>query len=242
MRNSYFQFKQFTIHQDRCAMKVTTDTCLFGAWVAEELSIQKLKAKNILDIGTGTGLLPLMIAQKNAYIFQEAIEIEEEAYKQANANTFASPWKDNISIICGDVTRFSFPKKYDAIISNPPFYENELQSPNTSKNKAHHSSELTLQHLFALAYNLLAEEGNFFFLLPYKRNEEAEKLLQANNLFIHEKVAVRQSEQHNYFRVLIKGSKQKPVSLLQKEIAICSTPPHYTPEFISLLKDYYLHL
>lgn len=223
-------------------MKVTTDGCLFGAWAAEELKTQQIKINNALDIGTGTGLLPLMIAQKNNTINIDAIEIAEEAHQQASENILASPWKKSIASIYGDVTSFSFNKQYDAIISNPPFYENELHSPDTLKNKAHHSSRLSLQQLFSITYNLLTDEGYFFFLLPYKRNEEIEKLLQANDLFIHEKVLVKQSEQHNYFRLLFKGSKQKPNALIQKEIAICSTPPHYTHQFISFLKDYYLHL
>lgn len=223
-------------------MKVTTDGCLFGAWAAEELSSQQLNPKNILDIGTGTGLLPLMIAQKKRNINIDAIEIDEEAYKQASENILASPWKENVYALYGDIRNFSFSKKYDAIVSNPPFYENELQSPDSLKNKAHHSSMLTLQQLFSITYNLLSDEGSFFFLIPYKRDEETEKLLNANNLFIKEKVLVKQSQQHSCFRILIKGCKQKVDLILQREIAICTTLPHYSSEFISLLKDYYLHL
>jgi len=223
-------------------MKVTTDGCLFGAWAADELNSERLEIKNVLDIGTGTGLLPLMIAQKNNTINIDAIEIDEKAYQQATENILASPWKENIYTLNGDICNFSSRKKYDAIISNPPFYENELQSPDSLKNKAHHSSMLTLQQLFSITFNLLSDKGSFFFLLPYKRNEEADKLLSANNLFIREKVLVKQSQQHSYFRVLIKGSKQEIDSIPEREIAICTTPPHYSHEFISLLKDYYLHL
>src|SRR5258705_11795948 len=106
MSNAYFQFKQFTIHQDRCAMKVTTDACLFGAWVANEVKSEKVKVKNVLDIGTGTGLLSLIYAQKNANIFIDAIEIEKETYEQAKENITASPFADRINLIHGDTKTF----------------------------------------------------------------------------------------------------------------------------------------
>src|SRR6187401_331254 len=106
MANSYFQFKQFTIHQDQCAMKVTTDACLFGAWVAEEINNEKLIINNCLDIGAGTGLLALMVAQKNREIEIEAIEIDKDAAEQAKDNVASSSWKEQINIIQADVKAF----------------------------------------------------------------------------------------------------------------------------------------
>ena len=243
MSNSYFQFKQFTIHQDKCAMKVTTDACLFGAWVVNEVKSEKSKVKNVLDIGTGTGLLSLMLAQKNSEIKIDAIEIDKEAAEQAKINIESSPWKEQINILQGDAKVFSFEKEFDLIISNPPFYENEIRSATDSKNIAHHSENLTLKELLAVIKDNLGKTGSFFLLLPYKRNEEIKKLLKDHQLNISKILFVRQSVNHDYFRIFIKGS----LSTWEKEtefdeLSICDDKQQYTNDFVSLLKDYYLHL
>src|SRR5215213_7485932 len=110
MPNSFFKFKQFTVHHDRCAMKVTTDACVFGAWSAEE--IRHLDPKQILDIGVGSGLLSLMIAQKNEAAI-DAVEIDKEAAEQARENIQASPWKDHIHVTNENVLHLDTEKKYD---------------------------------------------------------------------------------------------------------------------------------
>ena len=160
MANPYFQFKQFTIHHDRFAMKVTTDSCFFGAWVAEEIKKEKRKIKNALDIGAGTGLLSLMIAQKNK-IEIDAVEIDKDASQQAKENIEASPWKNQIHIFNEDIVSFQPGKKYDCIISNPPFYENELASEKQKRNIAHHSEQLTISEVLRVIKNHLDEEGFF---------------------------------------------------------------------------------
>ena len=124
MPNNYFRFKEFIIHQDKCSMKVCTDAGIFGAWVAN----CQLPVANCLDIGTGTGVLSLMFAQKNANAIIDAIEIEENAFDQAKENFLISKWSDRLNIFHTDAKDFVSEKKYDLIISNPPFYENELQS------------------------------------------------------------------------------------------------------------------
>ncbi|HEX6849217.1 MAG TPA: methyltransferase, partial [Chitinophagaceae bacterium] len=175
MANSYFQFKQFTIHQNKCAMKVTTDACLFGAWVANEIKNvhkdsfgEELRVKYCLDIGTGTGLLALMLAQKVSGEIN-CVEIDAAAAKQAQENADLSPWGKRIFIMTGDAKKMveTFGKDFDLIISNPPFYEKEIRSASGSKNIAHHSDELTLKELLALIENYLEPTGNFFLLMPY---------------------------------------------------------------------------
>jgi Predicted O-methyltransferase len=242
--NSYFQFKKFIIHQDKCAMKVTTDACLFGAWVAEEINNEKLIINNLLDIGAGTGLLSLMFAQKKTETKIDAIEIDKDAAEQAEENAEASQWKDRIQIINADVTAFPFNKKYDLIISNSPFYENELRSASERKNTAHHSENLTLEKLLTAIKKNLSTDGNFFLLLPYKRNEEIRKLFKHHQLFISKIMLTRQSVIHDYFRVFIKGKlkNQEKDEVQFDEMSIWDDKQQYTTEFVRLLKDYYLYL
>jgi tRNA1Val (adenine37-N6)-methyltransferase len=240
MSNSFFQFKQFIVHQDRCAMKVTTDACLFGAWVADDLQ-KNNGAKTILDIGAGTGLLSLMVAQKNPEIQIDSIEIDGNATEQAMANAASSPWKETITTIHADAKNFNSKNKYDRVISNPPFYENELQSENKQKNIAHHSEDLALNDLLNTIKQNISTTGSFYLLLPYKRNNEISPLLNKYGFSISHKVNVRQSVNHNYFRIMIKAGL-KNSSPREEEIPIKDNNQQYTKQFIDLLKDYYLYL
>lgn len=238
MANSFFQFKQFTIHQDACAMKVCTDACLFGAWCAAGLKGNA--AQTLLDVGTGTGLLSLMVRQKSA-VQINAVEIEAAAASQARQNVLASPWPDTIPVVACDVLNLGVLKKYDYIISNPPFYEADLKSPDSRRATAHHSRQLTLQALLSVIATRLHEDGCFFLLLPYKRHQESRALVQQNGLFLHKEVLVRQTKNQGPFRIMLQGG------FVQKEVettslAIAGNDQNYTPEFTALLKDYYLYL
>ena len=224
-------------------MKVTTDACLFGAWVAEEVRSQEPGVRSSLDIGTGTGLLALMLAQKNSETNILAIEIDKDAAAQAANNIDSSLWKDHVDILEADVKDLSFPEKFDLIISNPPFYEKELRSDTDKKNIAHHSENLTLKELLNIIKNNLNPDGNFFLLLPYKRNDEIKKLFRDHELPISKMMLVRQSVNHDYFRIFIKGNlngEEKETEF--DELSIWDDKKQYTNEFVMLLKDYYLHL
>lgn len=242
MPNSYFQFKQFLIRQDHNAMKVTTDGCLFGAWVANKIKYEKIR--NGLDIGTGTGLLSLMILQKNPVINFDAIEIDEKAASEATLNVNESPWAENINVINSDIRNFNNQHKYDLIISNPPFYENELKSGKSKKNQAHHSSDLTITELLTAIKNNIQADGSFYLLLPYKRNEEIKKLLFDQQLMIEEIVFVNQTPNHEFFRFMINGKLKSDDTIETEidEITICDEKKVYTKEFKNLLSDYYLYL
>jgi tRNA1Val (adenine37-N6)-methyltransferase len=244
MANAYFQFKQFTIHQDRCAMKVTTDGCLFGAWCAEE--VRKLTSVNkatvparALDIGAGTGLLSLMVAQKNALSIQ-AVEIDADAAAQAAENAATAPFRAQIQVVQRDVLHLQ-DHRYDVIFSNPPFYEHELKSGNTARDTAHHSRQLTWTELFGAINRLLAPDGVFFLLLPYKRAGELEGYLKKEQLFLHTIVRVQQSTRHTPFRIMVQGSRAAS-PLRETELSIRDEHQQYTPSFVDLLKEYYLYL
>jgi tRNA1Val (adenine37-N6)-methyltransferase len=223
-------------------MKVTTDACLFGAWVATKIKKVKAGSKSFLDIGTGTGLLSLMIAQEDNQLSVDTIEIDADAYEQAKENISASGWQSRITIFNSDARDFSFTKKYNGIISNPPFYEYELTSEDAKKNTAHHSSELSFEELLKLVKNNLDPSGSFYLLMPFKREKEIKQLFETHELYISEEVLVRQSVKHDFFRIMVAGNMGKTNRPEKSELSIWNEHRVYTHEFIHLLKDYYLYL
>jgi tRNA1Val (adenine37-N6)-methyltransferase len=240
MANNYFQFKQFIVEQERCAMKVCTDACLFGAYTASLIEDGKLTATNCLDIGTGTGLLSLMLAQKTSAQI-DAVEIDKAAYYQARENFEESPWKDRLNILHADILQFNSTKKYDCIISNPPFFEKDLKSDDSKKNTAKHDTVLTLQQLLEVVIKYLEEDGVFAVLLPYHRInyfiDEAAKM----DLHLTKKLLVKQTPLHACFRGILFFSRH-PTSSAKEEISIRDKMGDYTSRFIGLLQDYYLYL
>ena len=224
-------------------MKVCTDACLFGAWVAVESL--KLKAQSCLDIGTGTGLLSLIFEQKNITANIDAVEIDEAAAQQAGENFESSPWKERLHIYNESIQQFGNSKtrqlKYDVIICNPPFYENDLKSENKQRNLALHSDAFTLEELISVVDLLLADDGSFFVLLPFHRAKYFEELLTKNKLFIREKVFIKQTPKHNFFRIMFWVPRLATTST-QSEIIIMNDENQYSNEFKKLLKDYYLSL
>jgi tRNA1Val (adenine37-N6)-methyltransferase len=225
-------------------MKVTTDACLFGAWLAEENKREKVITKIVLDIGGGTALLSLMYAQKNLLANIDTIEVDEDAYTQAKENVAASPFAQRINVIHDDIKGIAFSKKYDCIISNPPFYEKEISSDSEKKNIAHHHSGLLLEELVGIIKENLSSSGTFYLLIPFKRNEEIKKIILKQDLFVSKIVFVKQSIKHNYFRMLIAGKliQEDPAETLIEEISIWDDQQQYKEEFTDLLKDYYLYL
>ncbi len=238
MANTYFQFKQFKIQQDKCAMKVCTDACLFGAWIADNL--QNKNCSDVLDIGAGTGLLSLMLAQKiTAHI--DAAEIDSNAFLQAKENFENSNWKERLHIFNTDICNFKPGKKYDFIISNPPFFENDLKSPHQNKNAAKHDTELNLETLSEIVKKLLLPAGHFAVLLPYHRTSYFISEAKQQGLYCNETVLVKQTAGHSYFRSMLLFSGNKTITV-EKKISIKGAEGNYTEAFSGLLKDYYLYL
>lgn len=236
MSNNYFAFKQFTVWQSDCALKVCTDACLFGAWASHQLTSNP--PTSILDIGTGTGLLSLQLAQKLPSAFIDAVELDPAAAAQAAQNAAASNF--NIQVHNIDIKNYSG-KKFQHIISNPPFFENDLKSEHALKNQAMHSTTLTLQTLFTCVNDLLEPAGSFSVLLPFARANEVEALAQSHGFTVTHKAVVQQTTNHAPFRAMYIFSKAAFVTASETSIVIKEND-QYTPAFTSLLKDYYLFL
>lgn len=215
-------------------MKVCTDSCILGAWTAKNVH----EAKRILDIGTGTGLLPLMLAQKSNAIF-DCIELDHESFKQAEENTQKGPWPERIRIIEGDARQYSFHTKYDFIISNPPFYESHLRSPEQRKNKAKHEESLTLDELISVIRSCLSDDGSFSILLPFHRTDYFEKLASVNGFFLHERLTIRQTPNHPAFRTVFLFGTEKAEQVILNELIIKDTNGKNSMEFAELMKDFY---
>ncbi len=240
MPNNYFQFKEFTIYQDKCALKVSTDSCVFGAWVAKKVAALEHHLNACLDIGAGSGLLMLMLAQK----FQgtiHGVEIDGPSCEQATENIKTTRWYNRLQLFNTDVKLFARPHQYDLIISNPPFYEGDLKSVNNRYNFAKHDEGLTLQDLLEVAERNLSPKGMFAVLLPYHRTEYFEKCAAGYGLYPSEKLLIRQSLQHPYFRTAFIMTR-KLVTVKKEELVIRQAPEVYSHPFVALLKDYYLHL
>ena len=223
-------------------MKVTTDGCLFGAWVAGKAAASNHKPRKAIDIGAGTGLLSLMLAQKNDLMYISSVEIDKDAAYQAMDNFESSPWRNRLSVIFTNIKTFAPFHKSDLIISNPPFYERELESPDLQKNIAHHSGGLSLDELMGTIALQLEPGGVFYLLLPYKRKDEIEPLIKKHSLHIYEEVLVSQSTKHSPFRIMVKGGNQEEKEIKKSELSICDDNQEYTTAFTEFLKDYYLNL
>lgn len=217
-------------------MKVCTDSCLFGAVVAQYISEKNIQ--NILDIGTGTGLLSLMLAQKSS-AFIDSIEINEDAYKQAALNFKNSNWENTFQLFHTSLQNFQPTKSYDLIIANPPFFENSLKSNDYKKNVALHAEELTLQELAFNAKKMMAHNGILAVLLPYQKSEFF--IQEMKPLYLIKKVNVAQTTNHNFFRSILFFGNENNL-LVEKNISIKNSNNNYTSDFIHYLKDYYLYL
>lgn len=237
MPNPYFRFKQFTVYHQHNEMKVTTDGCLFGAWVADEMQNEipiaiGSKIKNVLDIGTGTGLLSLMIAQKNE-VRIDAVEIDERAAQEAKENIENSPWKKHITVHNKDIKTFQAGDQYNVIVCNPPFYENEWTSDNSRKNTAHHSQDLSLNEVLERIKKHLSDTGTFYLLMPAKRETKLKLMMEEMRLYIHKLVSVNLSATNK--RIMISGRKQQVQEIVTEHITVNDE------RFNQLLKDYYLY-
>lgn len=237
MGNDYFQFKEFTIQQARSAMRVSTDACILGAWVARNYPT----SGRVLDIGSGTGLLMLMMAQQMPGTFT-GIELDQAAFLESRSNVEQSPWSERIMVVNEDIRTCSFDATFDLIVSNPPFYHNDLQRPDPAQNLAMHSSELSLEDLVIVLNRLLTEDGRAILLLPPHRSEILSGLMKKAGFFENSALTVRHSRNHRVLRKVSVFSRKKEDVHEEESLDIRESHGAYTDAFIELMKPYYLFL
>lgn len=235
MTNSYFRFKQFIVHQDHCAMKVGTDGVLLGAWS------NVVEARNVLDVGTGTGLLSLMIAQRSQADIV-AIEIEKGAVMQAIDNVNNSPWKERIEVRHCSLQEFvkKFDYKFDYIISNPPFFRSSLKSPDSERAMARHTDSLSYEDLIASFSKLLDKKGMCSVILPFPEKDLFLGLSESKGLFPIRMVTIYPTPTSVPKRVLIEFSFCGG-ECEYRDLVIEDNGRHqYSEEYKKLTRDFYL--
>ncbi|MCP9198725.1 methyltransferase [Gramella sp. GC03-9] len=240
MSKEPFKFKQFSIEQDRCAMKIGTDGVLLGAWTSLEHN-----PESILDIGTGTGLIALMLAQRSEAFQIDAIEIEDNAYEQAVENFENSDWGDRLFCYHAGFDEFvdemQDEDKYDLLISNPPFYSEDYKSGNEHRDQARFADALPLEELIEGASLLLSENGHFDIIIPYSEENKAVEIAQNHRLFPNRITRVRGTINSPLKRSLISFSFERKEPMID-ELVLEISRHEYTPEFRKLIKDFYLKL
>ncbi len=239
MSNNWFRFKQFTIQQDKCGMKVSTDACIQGAWTPILPGV-----KTVLDIGTGTGLLSLMLAQRNSYIAIDAIELDEAAAQQAKENVSSSPWQERINVKQADVRAYAPLVSYDMLICNPPFFDKSLQSNELNRNVARHAISLSKEDIIATADRLLSDEGYLALMLPPAEHLVMEQLLLEHGWHIFSSLYVVPKQGYEANRVISLATKNKESQglLVAETLQIKNEDGSYTEQFIQLLRPFYLFL
>ncbi len=230
-----FQFKEFCIQQDRCAMKIGTDGVLLGAWT------QTNNDFSILDVGTGTGLIALMLAQKTSSDTIDAIEIDEDAYEQAVENFENSPWADRLFCYHASLLEFAdeMDEQYDLIVSNPPFFEETQSSMHPKRKQARFTSSLPFTHLFASVAKLLSREGRFTMIAPFKEEENILAIAKKHNLYPKQICRVQGNQQSKIKRSLFEFSFRKTDTKF--DTLTLETERHKrTTAYENLVNDFYL--
>ena len=240
MPNPYFRFKQFTVYHDRCAMKVGTDGVLLGAWA--DIS----NAPRILDIGTGSGLIALMLAQRSEAKI-DALEIDKQACAQAQENVNASPWANRIQIYHQSLQDYvqTASGGYDLLIANPPFFQSTPASTPSSRSLARQSHHLTPEALLQAAPHLLGKAGRLAVIYPVDRAERFEALSIKQGFICRRKLYIKPKHHLPTKRILLdlqqRDNAKTSSTCTPKTLVIEEAERYtYTPAFIELIKDFYL--
>ncbi len=237
MANAFFQFKQFTVRQDLCAMKVGTDGVLLGAWASVE------QAQYVLDVGAGTGLIALMAAQRSTACI-DAIDIDASACRQAEANCTASPFANRICVAHVAFNTFlqTTSRQYDRIVSNPPYFHDSLKSPDQKRTVARHTDSLLLEDLVCGCHRLLTPTGRLCLVLPADQEEKLLAILAENGLHRVRQTYVVPIPHAQPKRILIEIAGKPTPDLSADYLTIELERHRYTPEYIALTRDFYLNM
>ncbi len=227
-----FYFKQFVIHQDRCAMKVGTDGVLLGAWA------ELRDTQYILDIGTGTGVIALMLAQRMPNALIDAIEIETNAAQQAAENVSLSAWATQINVYHLAVQEFETSRRYDLIVSNPPFFNNSLKSGIFHRDTARHTELLSYEDIIQKVLQLLASDGRFSLILPPKEGAFFIELAHQKGLYCNKICQVYHAAGKPIKRLLMEFSFRRR-ELLSEQLMIVDDNEVYTLDYRALTQDFY---
>jgi tRNA1Val (adenine37-N6)-methyltransferase len=237
MSSDVFAFKQFKIKQDKCAMKVGTDAVLLGAWT------ECGNAKKILDVGTGTGVLALMLAQKSEATIW-AIDIDKDSFIEAKENAYQSKWNNRLNVL--NISMQEFTKEnsndFDVIISNPPYFTDAYKAKELSRNTARHTDELPFDQLIECVVKLLSEDGHFYSILPYNEAIQFKDMASKNNLYLIKSTRVKTKPEKEPKRLLMMYSKKQAIQTEDELVIELDERHHYTQQYIDLTKDYYLDI
>ncbi len=233
-----FNFKQFTVQQDRCAMKIGTDGVLLGSWVSLNHN-----PESVLDVGAGTGILSLQLAQRCEAETIEAIEIDEAAFEQCVANFESSPWGNRLFCFHASAQEFAaeMEEEYDLIISNPPFYTDDYKSEDSTRNTARFTDTLPFRDLAILAFQFLSEKGIFALILPRKEEEYFIALAKEVGLFPKRICRVKGTATSEVKRSLLEFTFEKK-EIVYEELIIEVSRHVYTEDYINLVKDFYIKM
>ena len=233
MPSPFFKFKQFTIRQERSAMKVGVDSVLLGAWCKPS------DVRRVLDVGCGTGLLALMVAQKAPDAGIVALEIDAAAAEEARLNAASSPW--NVDVVCSDFKEYVAyaADKFDLIISNPPYFANSLKNPDAARCAARHDSCLSYEDLITGVSNLLSDYGEFYCIIPSDSLPHFKALAYNAGLFPFQMVHVSTVAGKAPKRCLLAFSRAKTAPC-ESSLSVMNPDHTYTDEYVQLTQDYYL--
>jgi tRNA1Val (adenine37-N6)-methyltransferase len=231
MPSSIFAFKYFNVSQENSALKVGTDAMLLGALVQAE------GVKSVIDIGAGSGVLSLMVAQKNLAAHIHAVEIDEKSFLDCQLNFLASPWSDRLTAIHADICSFNPSEKYDLIISNPPFYSNSLINADQRTARTKHSEFLPIGNLVDWVKRNISDTGKCWLIWPFQAVDLLIATLEQHQLILHQQVDIY-SKTNRPSRVVVQFGKE-PKKLLKSSVVIRQDDGNYTEEYIGLTRDFH---